>query len=117
MVRHPVQWIVAMLLLAGFACSHQINSEEFANAAGWNWLIPPRPSEAISWSTMGVVAIASEDKDGAYTITLAWKPAEGSIYRAVAFDEERRRFEMGEPLGASSGDPAMTRYRLDPKLL
>jgi thiol-disulfide isomerase/thioredoxin len=66
---------------------------------------------------MGVIAITAEDTDGAYAITLAWKPSEGSIYRPVAFNEEMRRFEMGEPLGAGSNDVRMIRYRLDPGLL
>lgn len=85
--------------------------DEYPNALGWTWLIQPVSTKFTNWSQAGVVSIIEEDKEGAFTITAAWKPSDGTAYRAVVFDKEKRRYLPTGSRGGGSNGIQMTRYQ------
>ncbi|QDV37527.1 sigma-70 family RNA polymerase sigma factor [Tautonia plasticadhaerens] len=103
----------------------------FATAPGGSWAIhPDDPGGATDklTSTIGGVVLLTEDSpDGSLQVTLAHPVDPGAgprpEYRAVAFDEDRRRYLLEPTLGGTGGSArggvrvSLQRFRMDPEVL
>lgn len=86
-------------------------SNVYENPPGWKWLIEPMKINVGSGHSInGILMISSIDHSGAFTLTVGWKPEEGTNYRPVVFDSLKQRYLSDSSTGPGAKDMIMTKY-------